>query len=141
MPKQNVHEVDVQDVDVKSIVCRVPAETPSDVVHALKVKKKTSENFSAEIIRLLTVAIRMESDPHTVTFPMPEELPQDILQWVNEENNKKMLGRFVYAALTGLPGVSGMPQVSEQKEESKEEKAAAEAARNAAAMFLNDDDE
>jgi hypothetical protein len=139
MPK-NVH-VDVQDIDLKSIVCRIPAETPADVVQALKEKKKTSENFSAEILRLLSVAVRMEADPYTVTFPMPQELPEDVLQWVKEEENKKMLGRFVYAALTGLQGqMSGMPQVPANDGPSEEEKAATKAIQNAAAMFLNDDE-
>lgn len=138
---KNVH-VDVQDIDLKSIMCRVPAETPQDVVQALKHKKKTSENFSAEILRLLGVAVRMEADPHTVTFPMPQELPEDVLQWMKEDENKKMLGRFVYAALTGLQGqMSSMPQVPIEEEQNEEEKAATAAIQNAAAMFLQDDDE
>jgi hypothetical protein len=140
MPKR-VHE-DVQDIDLKSIVCRVPVDTPADVVQALKEKKKTSENFSAEILRLLGVAVRLEADPYIVTFPMPQELPEDVLRWVNEEDNKKMLGRFVYAALTGLQGkMNDMPEVKINEEPSEEEKAATAAIQNAAAMFLQDDDE
>ncbi|MBN6188729.1 hypothetical protein JQN58_17900 [Aneurinibacillus sp. BA2021] len=137
MPK-HVH-ANVQDVDLKFIMFRVPGDTPADVVQALKEKKRTSENFSAEILRLLSVAVRMEKDPHTVTFPMPQELSKDVLQWVKEEENKKMLGRFVYAALTGLQG--GMPQVLTIEEPNEEEKAATAAIQNAAAMFLQDDDE
>ncbi|AMA74162.1 hypothetical protein ACH33_15945 [Aneurinibacillus sp. XH2] len=106
----------------------------------IKGKEKNSQNFSAEIMRLLTVAIRTESDPYTVTFPMPQEIPDDVLQWVKEDENKKMLGRFIYAALTGLQGQ--MPGTFQQTkpEKSKEKMEADEAARKAAAMFLNDDE-
>jgi hypothetical protein len=120
---------------------RLPSDTPDHILNGLNELKRNSENFSAEMQRLVFWALEVEMDSNNITLPLPSELQLEHRKWLENNENKKMMGRVVYAILTGSMGnIVPFPPATKEKEKDEEIEHPPEHIMRAAAGLFDDDD-
>lgn len=82
------------------ITFRIPVDTPTEIIDYLN-DLKQAKGYGKELARLFLKAVREQLDSgHKVSILLPEHLPAEKQQWLENEESQRLIGQWIYQLLT-----------------------------------------